>query len=535
MKEGTPLAYHSVLAWIYENQFKNENDKLIEFTDHRFLLQPYHDDHPDQVIMKSAQIGWSMLAVLKSIHLAAYKGLNIIYSLPTQNAMKDFVEPKVDAMIRNNQALREILKSDRQNLKRYNDRYIYYRGAFGEREAITISADLLIQDELDRSDQKILGIYRSRLQASEYGWMWRFSNPSVSNFGVHELWLNSDMHRWIIQCTGCKKWQTLTWEDSIDKKKEIYICSSCGKELTNEERIRGKWRAFNPGAKRRGYHVSQLMAPWVSASKICEQFREESPEFFYNFVLGEPYTVADLTIDRSALIKCLAPGKVPMDDMCLGVDNGVTKHWVLGNKHGVIRYGKTDSWDEIERIIKHYNCYTLIDANPYPNVPKELAEKYPHKVFIHYYIQDRKGLSTVRKMTKQDRGVIHSDRTKILDFLAGEITSGKLKFVMTDRELEEMIYHCSNVYRTLETNSQQIQKGVWLTKENKPDHYYHALCYWRIILEETLTPSGVVVRPNEPQKRSNAIVVEDDKISAGFDLREIARKAGKVQKDWRSI
>jgi len=160
-----------------------------------------------------------------------------------------------------------------------------------------------------------------------------------------------------------------------------------------------------------------------------------------------------------------------MDDMCLGVDNGVTKHWVLGNRHGVIRYGKTDSWDEIERIIKHYNCYTLIDANPYPNVPKELADKYPGQVFINYYIPDRKSLGAIRKMTKGDRGVIHSDRTKSLDFLAGEITGGRIKFVMTEREMEGMITHWSNLYRTIEETAQQIKKGVWLVKENKPDHW----------------------------------------------------------------
>lgn len=534
-KEDRPMEFESVIAWIRSNNFVNENGKPIELTEHRFLFQPYADDHPDQVIMKSAQIGWSTLAILKTMHLAAYKGLNIAYTLPTQNVMKDFVEPKVDAMIRGNDALQNILKSDRLNLKRYNDRYIYYRGSFTEREAITISVDLLVCDELDRSDQKILGIYKSRLQASEFGWQWRFSNPSVNGFGVHELWLSSDQHRWIIQCTGCKKWQTLTWDDSIDKEKEIFICSNCNKELTKEERINGKWKAFNPGAKRRGYQVSQLMAPWVKASKICEAFREESPEFFANFVLGEPYTIADLLIDRSALIKCLAPGKVPMEDMCLGVDNGVIKHWVLGNKHGVVRYGKTESWDEIERIIKHYNCYTLIDANPYPNVPKDLADRYKGQVFIHYYVPDRKSLGMVRKLEKLERGVIQSDRTKIIDFVAGEITGQRLRFIMPEREMEEMITHCSNVYRTIEETSQQIKRGVWLTKENKPDHFLHALVYWRIILEEAMRPTGNIVRPLKKKYQPDAIVIDDNQEMAPVtDPREVAKRKRK-KKDWRTV
>ena len=531
-----PLAEENILGWLFDNEFKNENDKPIEFQNHRFLLQPYYDDHPDQVIMKSAQIGWSTLAILKSIHIAAYKGLNIVYSLPTQNVMKDFVEPKVDAMIRTNPVLQDLVKSDRMNLKRFNNRYIYYRGSYVEREAITISADLLINDELDRSDQKILSIYNSRLQASKFGWKWRFSNPSVNNFGVHELWLNSDQHRWIIQCEKCKEWQTLTWEDSIDKEKEIYICSSCGKELTNRERINGKWKSFQPGMKRRGYHVHQLMCPWVTAAKICEQFREESPEFFFNFVLGEPYNIADLVVDRASLVKCSSPGEIEMTDMCLGVDNGVTKHWVLGNKNGIVRYGKTDSWEDIERIIRFYNCYTLIDANPYPNIPKKLADKYKGRVFIHYYVQDRKSMGAVRKSVKKDSGVIQSDRTKIIDFLAGEINEGNINFIMTEREMEDMIYHWTNMYRTIEENTQGIKQGKWITKVNKPDHYAHAMIYWRVILEETMNISGSIVRPLAKKEIPKGLLVDDHfKTPASVDPRATAKKTKIKKRSWREV
>ena len=47
-------------AWVMENNFINENQKPFEFSNHRFMLQPYADMSPDQVIMKSAQVGWSV-------------------------------------------------------------------------------------------------------------------------------------------------------------------------------------------------------------------------------------------------------------------------------------------------------------------------------------------------------------------------------------------------------------------------------------------------------------------------------------------
>jgi hypothetical protein len=189
-------------AWVLDNEFINENQKPFEFTKHRFMLQPYADSSPDQVIMKSAQVGWSVAAILKSIHAAYFLKLNIIYVLPTRNVVNDFVTPKVNPMIERNKVIRDMMKgSDSTSLKKVGDRFIYFRGSFHEGEAISTTADLIVADEYDRSDQGVLTVYQSRLQASDYGWFWRFSNPSVPGFGVHELYQDSDQMHWFVRCT----------------------------------------------------------------------------------------------------------------------------------------------------------------------------------------------------------------------------------------------------------------------------------------------------------------------------------------------
>src|SRR4051812_37879821 len=95
----------SPALWTQANGIVTENGKPLEFGRHRFLIDPYEDEHPDQVIRKSAQAGWSTLAILKSFWLAKYRELNIGHTLPTQNVRSDFVFPKVNPLIAKNPAI----------------------------------------------------------------------------------------------------------------------------------------------------------------------------------------------------------------------------------------------------------------------------------------------------------------------------------------------------------------------------------------------------------------------------------------------
>lgn len=523
------LEDNDVLAWVIFNDIVNENDVPMEFVDHRFLIEPYMDDSPDQVIMKSAQVGWSVLAILKTKWYAAKRGFNIIYVLPTRNVVKDFVTPKVNPIIMKNKVIRESVTVDSVNLKQIGDRFIYYRGAFSDVEAISISADLVVADEYDRSDQNVLITYQSRLQASKFGYYWKFSNPSIPNFGVHDLYLDSDQMHWFVTCHHCgHEWYMEFERDDntkphyVDQERLIYACGDCHKEISDDDRRGGRWVAKYPERERRGYHISQLFMPWVSAKKIMTQYHESDTQFFYNFVLGLPYLAAEFVIDRDSIVGIATPDKPSMTNLVLGVDNGVEKHWVLGNSTGIISYGVTESWEDIEAMIQRYNCITVIDANPYPDIPKKLAERYKGKVFIHYYKQDTKNLGITEWGDGDKRGVVYSDRTKLLDLVAGEINNHEMSIYIGERELEGLAYHCQNIYRAIETTPKGISRGVWLTKPNKPDHWLHCMAYWRVGISRLAgqstsgivgsKPKGVLVNPSIP--------AYTDK----FDIKEAAKK-----------
>ena len=535
------LSHISPLGWVVSNNFVTENQQPLEFKDRRYLIQPMSDFHPHQVYKKSAQVGESVEKIIKSFWVNKELKLNVGYVLPSKNIVKDFVTPKVDPLINSNPALSALVSSDTITLKQIANRFTYFRGAYSEREAIAISLDVLVLDEKDRMpNQTVVNTYKSRLQASKYGWIWELSNPSVEGYGVDATYRDSDQMHWFVKCSHCGYETFLDWERSelvtksgtryshyVHQDKEIYACGKCGKEIYDDDRRNGRWVAKYPKRTEdnkgiRGYWISQMMCAWVSAAHLVKTYHESTSEFFHNYVLGKAYTATDVKMNRDVIVQAMSPQKMLETNVAMGVDNGTTKHYVIGTPYGIFKYGKTDSWDEIEYLIKRYNAYAVLDPMPYQVTPKKLVQQFPGKVFICYYQKDRKGLGIVRWGEGKDRGVVFADRTKIFDMLVGEIQDKKLLFGMTLSELEPYISHWTPMYRVVEENNLGVPMGKWLTIEGKPNHWAHSTVYYRLALDKMLSGmgAGVVRREKQYSHKDIAPTVKDGKIEVAFNLEK---------------
>lgn len=516
------------IAWILKNNLKNENGNPIEFKDHTFLIDPYLDNTPKQVIKKAAQVGWSTLAIIRSFHLARFAGANIIHTFPSRNMSKDFVVPKIDPLIARNKVLKDLVGVDTVALKQVADRYIYYRGSYEQTEAISISASILINDEFDRSNQKVLKTYRSRLDDAkrenpDLGWEWQFSNPSIPGYGVDVWWERSDQKHWFVKCPYCRHDWYLKFPDNIDFDKKVRICAKCHRTLPRHSLVKGRWVKKKRDSDISGYWISQMFIPWISADKIIDDSLGD-PEIFHNFTLGEPYVSKDTSVTREAIIKCLAPGYNPRTNVAIGVDNAVNKTYVIGNKFGIFEVGETEDWAEIERMRNHYNAIMVVDANPYPHIPQKMAMKYPGRVFIHYYQQDKKKLGIIRWDSQEC--TVRSDRTKVIDDVVASINARDITFNLTERQLEDYIYHWRNVYRVIKPTPMGIMKPTWEVIEGKPDHFAHATVYWRIAMEMTLSSGHIVDAPRPESTRSSAHpTATADMTIPALDLKEVAERA----------
>lgn len=495
-------------AFCFYYKIQNENQKPIEFAKHRFLLQPYMDKSKRQVARKSTQVGWSTLAIIRAIHLSNYLQANVIYTLPSKSVVKDFVTPKVDPLIESNPIIKSMVgNTDSTALKAIGKRFIYFRGSWEQGSAITISGDVLINDEYDRSNPLVLETYKTRLDAAALnnpgmGYEWHFSNPSQPNAGVDALWQESDQKHWYIRCSRCNKDQYMEWPDNIDIKKGIYVCKHCKRPLAEEDRCNGRWLRHR-FTDLSGYWINQLMVPWIPAEKIIRNSKKDAA-IFHNFTLGLPYVASEDKISGDMIRSAIILEENPRTDVAIGVDVGIVKHYVIGNRFGIFRVGTCDTWEELEDLRNRYQAYMVIDALPMPDPVMRLVQKYPGKVWMSYFSDNKKEIEVVAWGEADKTGVVYSDRTKIIDAVVSDIRSKDIVYNLPPEALKDYIAHAESMYRvvteehTPEGGKTGRVKQQWLTIGSRADHYIFATVYWRLALMQTLS-RGSVIRPNKPK------------------------------------
>lgn len=496
------LAKNSIHAWIAENGIVNEMGRPIEFDSHFFLFDPMCDRNRRIKVKKCTQIGFSTMGILRSGHAAREVGHNVIYSLPTDNDVSKFVTQKVDPMIANNpSAFGKLTKND-VTQKGIGDRFITFQGTVSKTAMLMLTADWLYQDEIDRSDLSVLEKMETRVGgADSFGGIVKFSNPSTPGIGIDREYEDSDRRVWHVTCPHCRKPQELTYEDNVDEARGIYACSTCQKEIPDWARASGEWIATNPEHPESGYHISQLMAPWVSAERVIRDRKTKEPDYFYNFTLGLAYADSDSVVDKSLILDNWTPDFKVKGDVYMGLDVGKVKHYVIGTKDGVFRIGRFSDWSDFDELLKTYRVQVCVmDALPETTMSDAYRNSYPGVVWTCYYNKDRAKGEIARWGDKDDYGIVWADRSRligrtVMDFQRGEVLVG----MRANEELRVFLDHICSIRKLREPqqrlltkvestlNVKPVDQYVWTTVSAN-DHFAHALGYWNLARTSASTP-----------------------------------------------
>lgn len=489
------LSNVSIIAWLLDNGMKNEKGEPMTFDNHMFLYDLYRDMSPQQVIMKPAQIGASTMMNFKPLWIADKYTMDIIYTLPTFDDVTSFVGGKTNRLIAQNPILQE-LTADKDTIeqKSVGNSMIYWRGTFNKKAAMMIPADLLIQDEVDASNQETLEDYETRLGNSKYRWRWLFSHPSTEGVGVHKYWVLSDQKEWFITCDSCKFEQYMSWPESVDMKTKQYICKKCQAVISNNARRNGRWIARYKDREWSGYHISSLMCPWWSAADVIKKYETKDAEYFYTKVLGLPYISSDSKVDRVTLMQNVREGKPVLNNrrIIIGVDTGIVSHYVVGCASGVLEYGSCTGYEKIEDLFKRYPLsIAVFDQGGDLVAPRKLREKYPGRVYLCHYRRDRKTMQLITWGEGEEDGNVTVDRNRLISVLIGELLDKRITLWGDERKYEEMLVHFKNIYRVKEENkATHIPEYRW--ERSGPDHLVHAFCYMRVGLERYSDATGKI-------------------------------------------
>ena len=521
-----------ILWWLKDNEIKTEKGFPIEFHNHPFLKDIYEDWTPIQTARKAAQVGFSTMEIVKSFYAAKYRKFNIIYSLPTFGDVGQFVPSKVNPIISNNpQIINWTQDKDTILQKKVGDRFIYYRGTFSKRTeqekqlagvGIIFSIDCLIHDESDRSDQVILEQYESRLEASDYKGKWYFSTPTVPGTLTQDLWEQSDQKHWFIDCPHCHELQWLDYFKNVDKEREIYVCQKCNGEIDDDTRRNGFWVKRYRDREISGYYIPHTNCPWISAKDLIEAERTKTKQYFYNFNLGLPYRGSDIVVDKEIILKNVIQDEPNFKiKNVIGVDTGLTQHYVLGNKQGIFQVGSTKDWDDIEFLMKKYEAVAVFDALGDLTKPRKLRDKYRGRVWLCYFKRDRDVPEAVKWESKSMS--VYVERTKIIQRVIDDFVDGNIKIYLRPEQLIDFIEHWKTLSQITEKDSLGIERKKWETKGE--NHLLFATIYWYLALLRSGNAKIIdwqyreKSRVDNPQSPSPSKIAEEQERMRGSDWR----------------
>jgi hypothetical protein len=380
-------------------------------------------------------------------------------------------------------------KTDSVRHKELGLAHLFYRGTHKETEAITISADVLFNDEYDRSNIAVIETFGSRLDRSNFRRTFIFSNPTVPNYGVDYMYKKSNQFHWFVKCEHCGKWQYLRYPDSLDFDKAKFICIKCKKEITDETRRDGIWVAKYRNRSINGYWLSQLFCTWHDAESIIKKSKQKK-DVFYNFTLGLPYQGSDITIKSQHILRCINKNVIKPGVRAMGIDQGGTFYITVGTVDGIERIYTAGSWEEVKKEIGKYQPnICVIDGLPETNEVKKLQEyfKGPVSVYPAFYKDKPDDPRTVRwERPSVDRrtAAVYIDRFRSIEGLVQDIYKGEIKFYLDDDDpnIDLLVKHFESIYRVEEINKAGQTYYAWRSS-NKQDHFVHSLNYYRVALE----------------------------------------------------
>lgn len=490
--------YYSILQWITERNIVNEKGEPFDFMERPWLIDILCDWNPEIVITACAQVGKSITFAVKALFALKHLRFNLIYTMSSEDDSRKFVASKMNLLIAANR--NEFIGMDTDSIERkeYNSRFVFFQGTNSKTAGVSDTADVLIHDEISRSDQLAIERYKSRTKASPYRGRWMFSNPGTERDELDLQHQKSDLKEWIITCPACKAKQDLTFPDSIDFERKVYICKQCKSPLSNQDRLNGEWVAQNPGSKISGYHISHLMCVWIPIEEVIADSKGD-PAYFNNFVLGKPYSPGDLSITKTTILDLWTPRDLDRGDRYLGVDVGNIKHYVIRTPEGIIKMGRFTKPEELDQIITTWKIKSgVIDALPDTTLSRYIVDKYPF-MRMSFFKENTDNPQVIVWWGEQDKqGIVYSNRDRILDqHLTNMIEATYSISVPTDEEFRLFIKHYETLRRAKVVNNRGIERYVWESTTGE-DHYVFADLYSDIAMLGA--GSGIFFQQQEEKK-----------------------------------
>lgn len=513
------LGRKDLAKWIETNTYIN--GKNFSFAGHEYQKRILEEEAQEIIIRKSAQTGISELSMRMSLGLVMIMpgSFRVGYTFPTATFASNYSKTRFASIINTSPLLRDSMSSDdidSADTKTFGvGKEIYFKGAATGNAAISTTLDMLFHDELDFSDQEIIGDYHSRLIHSLYKWKVKLSTPTFPGGPIDEAFKASN--RWwnMCRCHHCSHTFVPDYYDHVKipgydghldeiTKENLHtiryrdaqmLCPACFRpvSLAPEHRI---WVCENPDDDyiATGFQVQPFDAPTIVTltDLVIASTSYANKSKFKQFSLGKPAEDAESGLTEEDLNKAGVDMIVsPFTTHCMGIDLGLTCHFTIGcegpdGKIGVVHRERVPLSRFRERywaLKAEYRVSIVVsDIQPYTDLIMSMSGEDANLYGASYVTRNGLELFDV-KVKEEDPdaallGVkqVHVNRNAMFDHILAEFRAGNV-WVAKGADWDTFKAHLQDMKRASATLRNGEFTSHWQKSAKGNDHYHHSMLY----------------------------------------------------------
>lgn len=497
----------SMSDWVVANT--KLNGRRFSYDGYEFQKAIVDDMSRDLCVKKPSQVGLSEVQIRKYLaFLARNRGTSGIFSFPNEKMFKSNSKTRFKPIVSQpafSSSLLEDAKPQRAvDLYEVNGSFAHVTG-MTEGDATSTPADILCHDELDLSNQTMIGLFQSRLQNSKFKITQKFSTPSFPLFGIDASYQASCQFEYPTRCR-CGHWQVPLFSmqflnlpgydgdgnlegldadmvSRINLSESHFKCERCSQALDMGNPNLREWVASYPARQAHGYQVRPTstgrLDPEYIIGQLLKMKQLDNLKGFYNTVLGETYSDGASKLEPDMVRAVMTTPGVPelgSTPLALGCDMGKTCHLVLGAiSEGIAnpvyfeQISANDIIERIEQLCKKFNIICGgVDRNPYTPTSEQIRDRTKGKVLPLEY----RGQAHIDPIYDEWENLdyVRINRTKAIDDAVKDVRLKALTISGFGGLQQIVIEHMCDMARM-----ELDEKPATWEKLTGNDHFMHAI------------------------------------------------------------
>lgn len=499
-------------AYLYDNEGRPQN--LDRFR----MMRQIYDQIPQRLLLKCSRktLKSTLLSNMIAVNMLRYHYYKMLYIAPQELSTKYFSTNYLDVRFDSPPLKRIIQGFSKKDVfeKILEDTHSSIILRYCKEDASRIrgpATDQNVYDEAQDISLDALPIIKETMTLSPIKREIFAGTPLTTDNTINELWKTSSQCEWMVKCTACNHWNSLTPDNEPMKMIQVHgiCCSKCGALINTDT---GEWVEFNPGSYDLvGYHLAQPILTYFNQhpKEWAEIYKKVwgtganrySVGQIYNEVFGLAYDTGSKPITEEQLKKISSLGD--MDQIyqrnrsryiyiTCGVDWGVnmdtsrTAVCIGGLREDGIyevffaRILKDFDYErhivEIAGLINAYGAYCACDAGPDTARGKKLADmtswqrtqlvRYEDTMLVQQYRVPPQAVHP-----SQNRWCLH--RSDTMSFTFELLKKDKILFPQWEQAYE-CLSDILNVFIEVKEGVLR-QELVYRHPAKKPDDFFHAL------------------------------------------------------------